>query len=139
MSISQISVFIESKPGYMKTALDALAENKINIRGYCAGDTGDYGIVRFIVDKPQEGLQVLLNAGFAAKLTDVLCIELPDEPGALGAIFESIAKAGLNISYSYSLVSTYIAIKTAEDLALAEDALKDTELKLVNNNELLHA
>ena len=139
MSISQISVFIESKPGYMKTALDILAEKGINIRGYCAGDTGDYGIVRFIVDKPDAGLQVLLDEGFAAKLTDVLCIELPDTPGSLGRIFDVIAQAGINISYSYSLVSTYICIKTAEDLSFVEEALKDTELKLVNNNELLNA
>ena len=136
MSISQISVFVESQPGHMKNVLDTLASAGVSVRGYCAADTGDYGIVRFVVDNPVAGLSALTNAGFAAKLTDILCIELVDTPGELGRILGIIADAGINIMYSYSLVSTYIAIQTDGDLQRAEQLLAQTDLKLVNNNDL---
>ncbi len=136
MSISQISVFVESQPGHMKSVLDTLAASQVSVRGYCAADTGDYGIVRFIVDKPETGLKALTDAGFAAKLTDVLCIELVDRPGELGRILGIISEAGINITYSYSLVSTYIAIQTDGDLQRSEELLAQTDLKLVNNNDL---
>ena len=52
MSVSQISVFIESEPGHLVRVLDSFVEAGVNVRGYSASDTGDYGIVRFIVDNP---------------------------------------------------------------------------------------
>ena len=52
MSVSQISVFLESKPGHLRRVLDSFEEAGVSVRGYSASDTGDYGIVRFIVDDP---------------------------------------------------------------------------------------
>lgn len=136
MSVSQISVFIESKPGYIKGALDALAAAGVSIRGYCAADTGDYGIVRFVVDNTEAGLQGLLDAGFAAKVKPVLCVRLKDDPGELGRVLDVIADAGLNVSYTYSLAGTYIAVQT-ENLAEAEDLLTRESLELVASNDEL--
>ena len=136
MSISQISVFVESQPGHMKSVLDTMAQAQVNVRGYCAADTGDYGIVRFVVDKPELGLKVLQEAGYAAKLTNILCVEVSDTPGELSRVLGVISDAGINITYSYSLVSTYIALQTGNDLQHAEELLAQTDLKLVNDNDL---
>ena len=50
MSVQQISVFLESRPGHLRRVLDAFEDAHVSVRGYSASDTGDYGIVRFIVD-----------------------------------------------------------------------------------------
>lgn len=136
MSVSQISVFIESKPGYIKSALDALGAADVSIRGYCAGDTGDYGIVRFVVDDTDRGLDALLAAGFAAKVKPVLCVRMKDDPGELGRVLGIVAGAGINVSYSYSLAGTYIAVQT-ENLEEAEALLARESLELVANNDEL--
>ena len=52
MSIKQISVFVENRPGHLQRILALFTEKNINVRGYSCSDTGDYGIARFIVDKP---------------------------------------------------------------------------------------
>ena len=52
MSVQQISVFLESQPGHLRRVLDAFEDAHAHVRGYSASDTGDYGIVRFIVDDP---------------------------------------------------------------------------------------
>ena len=87
MSIKQISVFVQSKPGHLKQNLDIFQEVGISVRGFSCSDTGDYGIARFIVDDPERGLAVLKDRGAAVTLTDVVCVELVDKPGELARVF----------------------------------------------------
>lgn len=131
MAVSQLSVFIESKVGHLKRILDTLVENDISVKGYALSDTGDYGIARFVVDKPARALDVLEGAGVAVKQTDVLCLKLNDIPGELARVFDVIAKQDMNVKYSYSLISTYIAIGV-QDVEKAEHALINQPVELVS-------
>lgn len=131
MAVSQLSVFIESKVGHLKRILDTLVENDISVKGYALSDTGDYGIARFVVDKPARALDVLGDAGVAVKQTDVLCLKLNDVPGELARVFDVIAKQDMNVKYSYSLISTYIAIGV-QDVEKAERALVNQPVELVS-------
>lgn len=136
MSVSQISVFVESRPGHMARVLDAFHQAQINVRGYSAADTGDYGIVRFIVDKPDRALAVLADMGAAAVKTEVLCVLLPDVPGELARIMAILARNGINVEYSYSLISTFIAL-SVKDPESAQRALEGESIKLVDQNDLV--
>jgi hypothetical protein len=135
MAIPQISVFLESQPGHLKRILDALEAAGVNVRGYSVSDTGDYGIARFILDKPGEALEVLRAQGCASTLTQVLCVRLLDEPGELARVMSVIAAAGINVLYSYSLISTIIAIHV-EDIDSAESALRHQPIDLVSLDEI---
>ena len=135
MSITQISVFVESRPGHLVRTLDAFAQAGIQVRGFCAGDTGEYGIVRFIVDKPDQALALLAERGAAALASEVLCVRLADEPGALRHVMEACSEAGINIVYCYSLASTFIAL-SVKDIASAERALAGADIELVDQAEL---
>ena len=103
MGVSQISVFIESRPGHMSRVLESFDEARVSVRGYSASDTGDYGIVRFIVDDPDNALSVLEQMGAAAAKTEVLCLRLADKPGELARIMGIMARNNINVVYSYSL------------------------------------
>lgn len=135
MSVQQISVFLESRPGHLRRVLDAFEEAGVSVRGYSASDTGDYGIVRFIVDAPDKALAVLQGMGAAATQTDVLCARLDDEPGELARLMGVMADCGINVTYSYSLISTYIALAT-DDLARAEELLASEPVELIGQAEL---
>ncbi len=135
MSVTQISVFVESKPGHLRKILNAFEEAHISVRGYSASDTGDYGIARFVLDRPDEGIAVLKKLGSAATTTEVLCVKLEDRPGELARVFGVIAEAGINVVYSYSLISTFIALKV-DDLEAAQNALSTQPLVLVDQNDL---
>lgn len=136
MSISQLSVFMESRPGVMMRALEALSAAGTNIRGYCASDTGDFGIVRFVVDDTAAGMRALSEAGFIVKEKPVACVRLKDDPGELGRCLAAIAGAGINLEYSYSLVGTYICLQVEGDLEAAENLLERESFELVNDNDL---
>ena len=130
MAVAQLSVFIESKVGHLKRVLEVFVENDISVKGYALSDTGDYGIARFVVDKPQRALEVLEAKGMAVKQADVLCLKLIDEPGELVRVFDVIAQQDMNVKY-YSLISTYIAVGV-EDVARAEAALAEQPVELVS-------
>ena len=136
MSVSQISVFVESRPGHMARVLEAFQRASVNVRGYSASDTGDYGIVRFIVDDPDKALEVLKDMGAAAVKTEVLCALLPDTPGELAHIMAIMAHCGINVEYSYSLISTFIAI-SVKDLDAAQRALEGESIELIDQNDLV--
>lgn len=134
MSVSQISVFLENRPGHLKRVLDAFEATDINVRGFSASDTGDYGIVRFILDDPARGLEVLQGMGSAAMLSDVLCVRLEDVPGELARVV-GIISAKANIIYSYSLISTFIVFSVA-DLPSLEAALADQPVEVACQADL---
>ena len=50
MTLNQISVFVENKPGKMELLTNALAQNQINLRALSLAETSDFGIVRIIAD-----------------------------------------------------------------------------------------
>ena len=135
MSIKQISVFVQSKPGHLKQNLDIFQEVGLSVRGFSCSDTGDYGIARFIVDDPERGLAVLKDRGAAVTLTDVVCVELVDKPGELARVFGVLADAGINITYSYSLIATYIAFRV-DDPASAEELLRKEGVRIITQEEL---
>ena len=135
MSVRQISVFLESRPGHLRRVLDAFEEARVSVRGYSASDTGDYGIVRFIVDAPERALAVLRDMGAAARIGDVLCVHLDDEPGELARVMGVMADCGINVTYSYSLISTYIAL-SVEDIGRAEGLLASEPVELVGQDAL---
>ncbi len=130
MSIPQISVFLQSEPGHLSKVLNAFEEAKISVRGYSASDTGDYGVVRFILDDPEKGLELLKAMGGAVVLSDVLCIRLIDTPGELARVMSIMADEGINVVYSYSLISTYIVLKV-DDIKEAEDILSRKPVELI--------
>jgi hypothetical protein len=135
MAVLQISVFLESQPGHLKRVLAAFMAAGISVRGYSVSDTGDYGIARFILDKPTEALEVLRTQGWAAAQAEVICIRLPDRPGELAHVMGVIAEAEINVLYSYSLISTIIAIHV-DHIPSAEAALKHQPVDLVSQEEI---
>lgn len=135
MSVPQISVFLESRPGHLHRVLDAFEAAHVNVRGFSASDTGDYGIVRFIVDDPDKALDVLGGMGSASVKSEVLCLRLVDRPGELARVMGILSGRGLNVSYTYSLISTFIAV-SVEDNAHAEEILKDEPVELAGLEEI---
>ena len=135
MSVRQVSGFLDSRPGHLRRVLDAFEDADVNVRGYSASDTGDYGIVRFVVDDPVRALAVLTDIGAACSSSEVLCVRLDDEPGELARVMGVMADCGINVSYSYSLISTYIALSTP-DLDRAEELLSGEPVELMSQADL---
>jgi hypothetical protein len=106
MKIHQISLFAENKPGHIAAPARLLAQEGIDIRSLYLADTQQYGILRMIVSDWQKAAGILEAHGFAAKVTEVLAVEVPDRPGGLADVLEALEGTGINIEYMYAFPYT---------------------------------
>lgn len=102
MKINQLSFFVENAPGHILAPCRALADAGLNIRALSLSDAQQYGILRMIVSDWQEANKVLQANGFAAKVTEVLAVEVADHPGGLAAVLGALDRTGVNIEYMYA-------------------------------------
>lgn len=102
MKITQLSCFIENRPGRLHAACMALAARGVNIRTLSLADTAEFGILRLIVADPEAGKAALEAAGYTVRLTDVVAVEVPDDAGGLARVLAETDAAGLNIEYMYA-------------------------------------
>ncbi|MRS12429.1 MAG: ACT domain-containing protein [Actinobacteria bacterium] len=134
-TVRQISVFIANEAGRVSEVTGLLGDAGVNIRGFSVSDTIDYGILRLVVDKPDEALATLRGAGFTVREDPVICIDLPDRPGGLAGVLRIVAEAGVNIEYVYSLVATFVVINVA-DVDQAVQMLGDRPIRLVSQDDI---
>ena len=128
MIIKQLSVFLENKQGRMCAVADLLAKNHINIRALSLADTSEFGILRLIVDKPEEGKKILTEAGIVVRVTDVLSLTMEDTPGGTLGVLRLLSESGISVEYMYAFAGKSdgkaIMIIQAEDLEAAEGILQ---------------
>ncbi len=137
MGVRQLSVFVANEPGQLRTATGALADAGVSIRGISASDTADFGIVRIVVDKPDEGERALAKKGFLVKSSDVICVRLiEDRPGELDSIFDAIAAIDIDVMYAYSLTNLYLVMMTSDQDA-STAALREIGAELIEDNSLI--
>jgi hypothetical protein len=81
-----------------------LGSHGINIRALSLADTSDFGILRLIVDQTDLAKQALKASGFTVSKTEVVAVEVPDQPGGLAGILKVLDEARVNVEYMYAFV-----------------------------------
>lgn len=104
MKIRQISIFLENRSGRMLEVCRTLGEKEVNIRALTVAETESFGVLRVVVDKTDEAVNVLKEKGFTANITDVVVVEIEDKPGGLANVLEVLDKNGMNIEYMYAFL-----------------------------------
>jgi hypothetical protein len=102
--IDQLSVFLENKSGRLAELCRILGDARINMQALMVADTAEFGVIRIICDSPKEAKRLLDDKGFAASITRVLAIEIPDRPGGLADVLEVLDGEGMNVEYAYCFV-----------------------------------
>jgi len=140
MLVKQLSIFLENKVGRLKEVTQILKDNNVNIRSLTVSDTTDFGILRIIVDNCDKAEKALKDQGYTFNKTDVLAVEIKDEPGGLNEVLEVIDNHGLNIEYLYAFVHSRqdmaINIFRFDNLEEAIKVLTDNNIKVIEGKEL---
>ena len=98
---TQFSIFMVNKPGVLARVLGEFAKAKINIMAITMMDSMEHGVMRVVFAVPEKAKKVLETLNMPFSETDVLCITLTNQSGALASIAEKLAKNHINISYAY--------------------------------------
>ncbi|MCQ2553591.1 MAG: ACT domain-containing protein [Clostridia bacterium] len=104
MTVKQISVFVENKPGKLADLAGVLSKENINLRAISIAEAPDFGVVRIIVDDVFNAVTVLKAADYVCSITEVLAVEVKDEPGMLASMIATLGAAEINLEYMYTIL-----------------------------------
>ena len=126
MIIKQVSVFLENKTGRINEVTKILSQHGVNMQAFSMAETPDFGILRLIVSDVNKAVEILRDADFAVKLTDVIHLHCPNKAGALGEILEQLATAEVSIEYMYAFAEGDMAniVVRPTDIVRCEKALE---------------
>lgn len=105
MIIKQISIFVENKPGRLAEITKVIAKNNINIRALSVADTTHFGILRIIVDNPEEVERILKAEGLTVSITSVITACIHNRPGGLAEVLEVLSANDITIEYMYAFIA----------------------------------
>ena len=95
--MQQIIIPTENKPGELANITGLLANHTINIKSLDAKEEDDHGFIVITVDRYDETLRLLRDAGYQPVSEDAIVIRVTDEPGALAKVANRFQKANINL------------------------------------------
>jgi hypothetical protein len=126
--MKQLTVLVPNQPGQLAKIAEVLAAQSINIEDFDVESHGADGLISLTVDKYDDAMRALRDAGYRTVTQDTLLIRLEDRPGALAAVAARLKEAGLDLRSMHIIrraENISIASLVANDNAKAAAVLKD--------------
>jgi hypothetical protein len=98
----QLTVSHENLPGMLAHIAKVLGDAQVNILAFVTTTSGREGLTHLIVDRSDTAKKAFAGAGLAYTEADVLHLELPNTPGALGKFARKLAQEDINITLGYA-------------------------------------
>lgn len=140
MKITQISVFLENRKGRLYDVCSLLGSYGVNIRALTVAETESFGVLRIVVDHSDVAIRVLRENQFVANFTDVVAIEVPDQPGGLASILKLLSEHDVNIEYMYGFVEKFsdkaLLVMRFEDTDRAQQILAKQKIHVVTEKDI---
>ncbi len=140
MKITQISIFLANTKGRLFEVCSLLGKNQINIRALTIAESEGFGVLRMVVDKPREAMKVFKDNDLAAKLTDIIAVEVSDRPGGLAEILRIFNENNVNVEYMYGFVEKFsdkaLMVFRVEDTDKAAALLTQNNVKIVREDDI---
>lgn len=136
----QVSVFVENKPGRLERVTEILAKAEVNIRAITVSGTYEYGVMKFLVDKPDLALRALTSQGISAHLREILAVLMDDRPGGLHRIARVFGQRKINVEDAYGFViedqKRAVLVVDVGKIREAEKILKEEGLSILTDEEI---
>ncbi|MBB5182048.1 acetolactate synthase [Catenisphaera adipataccumulans] len=141
MSVKQLSIFLENKPGTLQEMTQKLSDHQIDLRALSLAETEGFGICRIIVNDVYEAATVLKDEGYICRMIPVVVVPIPDEPGGLNRVLQMFKAASVNVEYMYAMLDapedhSATMIFKVDDVKAAEKALRAHDLIILTQDEI---
>jgi hypothetical protein len=138
-AMNLLAVFAENRPGQTARITRILADAGVNICWVTIANSGSFGVMKFLVDKPDQALERLRQEGLMVSLLEVLAVEVPNRPGGLQSVADCLSRSTINLDNCSGFVANNRAILLIEvhEPAQARAALERHGLKVLRQEEML--
>ncbi|MBE6045324.1 MAG: ACT domain-containing protein [Clostridiales bacterium] len=134
MAITQLSIFLENKPGTLHETVKRISEAGVNIRAMTIAEVRDFGILRIIVSDVEKAMSVLQDDHIITT-TEVVSAVMEDKAGALYDILQALEAANVNIEYMYAytgeVTGSANVVFRVDDIEGAEAKLKEAGVQVL--------
>lgn len=103
-TIRQFTVFLENRVGQLLEVVRRFEGSRVRIVALSIADSAECAFVRFLLNHPDEGREILERAGLAIIESDLIGVELPEGPQPLLEICTALLQAEVNIVQAYPLL-----------------------------------
>jgi hypothetical protein len=139
-TVKVVAVFAENRPGQAASVTGILARASINIRCITVASSGTYGVMKLLVNNPEDACRALKEGGFASTMIDVIAVEMADKPGALHQVAECLSAHNINLANTSGFVANNRAILVLEvqDPVQAANILTQEGLHVLTQDETMN-
>ena len=135
-----LSVFMMNEPGKLEKITRVLTEKDLNIRAVSMASTGEFGVVRVLLNDPDQGLAALRENNFTVAKRRILVALIEDKPGAMHELLVTLSRHNVNVEDCYGFVieegKRAAVVFEVEKFPEAEDALADSRIQLMADSEI---
>ena len=99
-----ISVFLENNPGKLEKITTILSDNNINLRAMSLASSGDFGVMKLLVDDPDKAFDVLKESKIAVTKRQIIGVVVDNVPGSFNKLLLTLASNKINIEDCYGFL-----------------------------------
>lgn len=122
--MKQITIITDNQSGEVAAIANLLGELEINIEDFEVEKAAGHGVITLTVDRYDQALHALRDAGFQAVTQDALLVRLEDKPGALARIANRFQEKGIHFRSMHILQRqkgyAHVSIVTTDNEKAAE-------------------
>lgn len=122
----EITVIGKDEPGLLARICEVLGDNGINIDTIASERSPEGAMIKLGVDKEDDAVAVLQEAGFEVKHSSVILVKLGNKPGELAKLTKRLAQQKVNVQSIYIVHKypehTIVAI-SADDMEKAREII----------------
>jgi len=139
-TIRQFTVFLENRVGQLREVVRRFEGSKVRIVALSIVDSAECAFVRFLLSNPEQGREVLERAGLALIESDLIGVELPDDPQPLLKICTALLQVEVNIIQAYPLLlrprdHPAVAIMV-DNIEMAMETLSSQNFTMITEDDL---
>ena len=138
MTVKEVVLNIENKPGELARIVGHLYENDVNISAFWIGDGAKEAPLRFVTHDAGAAISILTGLSLEATTSEAIAAQIPSHPGGVNSLLRVLQSEGIDILHIYPFLDTQDSVmllhvdKTDE----AINALKNNWIKLYDQSTL---
>ena len=136
--ITQLSIFVNNEPGRLANVCKIIKSVGIRVRAFNLAESAEFGILRAIVENPDDSFEKLREKGIIIRKTDIIAIAVTDAADSFFEAADVLCNAGVNIEYGYFYtgVSDSVLFVRVDDTEKAVDILEKAGIRLLDDAEI---
>ncbi len=139
-TIRQFTVFLENRVGRLMELLRKFDGSGVRIVAINIHDSTECSLVRLVLTDPERGLEILERAGLAMIESDLVAVELPDDPQPLLRICTALLSSEINLVQAYPLIGMrngrQAVALMVDNCEIAADTLQRKGFRVIEESDL---